>query len=309
MTLAFYSRSDDPAEWRAAFATALPDLRFVTDTEIDDPATVRYALVWKPPHGWLAGFPNLRAIFSLGAGVDALLDDPTLPPDLPLTRMVDAGMGRQMAEYAAWGVLHFHRGMQRYLHQQQAREWRPHPGTPARQYRVGLLGLGVLGEQAARLIVATGYPVAAWTRTPRQVAGVENFAGTAALPAFLARTHVLINFLPLTPDTRGVLDARLFAQLPRGAAIVNLARGPHLVDADLLAALDADHLSGALLDVFHTEPLATDHPFWRHPKIVVTPHVAAITIADEAAAQVIENVRRMERGEAPLHTVDRARGY
>jgi glyoxylate/hydroxypyruvate reductase A len=270
---------------------------------------VRYALVWKPPHGWLAGFPNLRAIFSLGAGVDALLDDPALPAAVPLTRMVDAGMGRQMAEYAAWGVMHFHRGMQRYANQQRACDWRPHPGTPARQFRVGLLGLGVLGEQAARLIAATGYPVAAWTRTPRQVPGIENFAGAAALPAFLARTQVLINFLPLTPDTRGMLDATLFAQLPRGAAVINLARGPHLVDADLLAALDADHLSGALLDVFHAEPLAPDHPFWQHPKIVVTPHIAAITMADEAASQVIDNVRRLERGEAPLHTVDRDRGY
>lgn len=309
MTLAFYSRADDPAEWRAALAAALPDLVFETDTEVRDPAAVRYALVWKPPPGWLAGFPNLRAIFSLGAGVDALLDDPALPAGVPLTRMVDAGMGRQMAEYAAWGVLHFHRGMQRYAVQQRAREWRPHPGTPARQYRVGLLGLGVLGLQAARLIAALGYPVAAWTRTARPTDGIENFVGADALPAFLARTHTLINFLPLTPDTRGVLDAKLFAQLPRGAAIVNLARGPHLVDADLLAALDTDHLSGALLDVFHAEPLAVDHPFWTHPKVVVTPHVAAITMADEAAAQVIENIRRIERGEAPLHTVDRVRGY
>lgn len=308
-TLVFYSRSDDPQPWRVALQSALPELEFRVAPDIGDPATVDYALVWKPPPGWLARFPQLRAILSLGAGVDALLEDPDLPRGIPLTRMVDAGMGRQMAEYAAHAVMHFHRHMPAYARAQRDGRWSPLDPVAAARFPVGLMGLGVLGAQAAQLLVAMGYPVLGWSRTPRPLPGVETFAGEGGLAPFLARTRVLLNFLPLTPATRGILDAELFAALPRGAFVVNLARGGHLVEGDLLAALDTGHIAGAMLDVFDTEPLPAGHRFWTHPSVIVTPHVAAVTQADDAAAQVIENIRRIERGEPPRGVVDRESGY
>ncbi len=308
MSLVFYSRSDDPEPWRAAIAAAVPDLEFRVDPDIGNPADVHYALVWKPPQGWLAQFPNLRAILSLGAGVDALLEDPQLP-HVPLTRMVDAGMGRQMAEYAAHAVLHFHRHMPRYAEHQRVARWAPLEPVAARDFAVGFMGLGVLGAQAAQLVAALGYPVLGWSRTPKSLPGVEGFAGDGGLAAFLARTRVLVNFLPLTDATRGIIDARLLAGLPRGAFVVNPARGGHVVERDLLAALDSGHIAGAMLDVFETEPLPAEHPFWKHPSVVVTPHVAAVTQAADAASQVIDNLLRLERGEAPVGVVDRGAGY
>lgn len=308
-TLVFYSTTDDPAPWRSAIAAALPGLVFRTAPDVGPIDDVRYALVWKPPQGWLAQFPRLRAILSLGAGVDALLEDPTLPPDIPVTRMVDAGMGRQMAEYATYAVIHFHRHMQRYAGWQREARWAPLEPVAADRFTVGIMGLGVLGTQAAQMVAGLGYPVLGWSRTSRHVPGVETLAGHDALPGFLARTRLLLNFLPLTPETRRIIDARLLAALPRGAFVVNLARGGHLVEADLLAALDRGHIAGAMLDVFDTEPLPSSHPFWRHPAVVVTPHVAAVTQAEDAAAQVIANLQRLERGELPAGLVDRRAGY
>jgi glyoxylate/hydroxypyruvate reductase A len=308
-TLVFYSTTDDPAPWRAAITAALPGIDFRVAPDIGAPGDVRYALVWKPPQGWLAQFPRLRAILSLGAGVDALLEDSSLPPGVPVTRMVDAGMGRQMAEYATYAVMHFHRHMQRYAGWQRQGRWAPLEPLAAAGFTVGIMGLGVLGAQAAQMVASLGYPVIGWSRTPKAMPGVEVLAGPEALPAFLARTRLLLNFLPLTPATRGIIDVRLLSALPRGAFVVNLARGGHVVEADLLAALDRGHIAGAMLDVFETEPLPPQHPFWRHPAVVVTPHVAAVTQAEDAAAQVIANLQRLERGEPPAGLVDRSAGY
>lgn len=308
MSLVFYSRTDAPEPWRAALAEALPDLEFRVWPDIGAPEAVRYTLVWKPPHGWHTQFPNLEAILSLGAGVDALLSDPQLPAHVPIVRMVDAGMGRQMAEYAAYGVLHFHRRMQEYAQQQRLGVWQPLEPVTTERWPVGIMGLGVLGTQAARLIAALGYPTLGWSRTPKQIPGVRCYAADD-LDTFLAQTQCLVNFLPLTAATTGILDARLFASLPQGACLINLARGGHVVDADLLAALDSGRLGGAMLDVFNDEPLPATHPYWRHPKVVLTPHIAAVTLASEAAAQVIANLQRLERGEAPLGVVDRTAGY
>ena len=309
MSLVFYSLSDDPSPWRAAIADALPHLDFRVWPDVGDPAAVEYPLVWKPPPGWHRQFPGLRAILSLGAGVDALLEDPDLPAGVPITRMVDAGMGRQMAEYALYGVMHFHRHMHTYARQQRERRWAPLEPVAARDFRVGVMGLGVLGAQAVDLIRAAGYPVSGWSRTLRTVDDVETFAGSGSLGAFLGRIRVLVNFLPLTPETRGIVDARLLAQLPRESYVINLARGGHLIEADLLAALDAGHVAGAMLDVFGQEPLPAEHPWWGHPGVVVTPHIAAVTQADDAASQVIENLKRLERGERPDGVVDLGRGY
>jgi glyoxylate/hydroxypyruvate reductase A len=296
--------------WTAAMKKVAPDLdvRVWPDGmgKIED---IEYCAAWLPPPGVVKSLPNLKVIMSLGAGVDALLEDHTLPAGIPITRMVDAGMGRQMAEYATYAVMHFHRHMQRYAGLQREGRWAPLEPVSAARFTVGIMGLGVLGAQAAQMVASLGYPVLGWSRTPKQLSGVEVLSGDDALPGFLGRTRLLLNFLPLTPATRGVIDARLLAMLPRGAFVVNLARGGHLVEADLLAALDRGHVAGAMLDVFEQEPLPATHPFWRHPAVVVTPHVAAVTQAEDAAAQVIANLQRLERGEMPTGLVDRSAGY
>jgi glyoxylate/hydroxypyruvate reductase A len=308
MSIVFYSRTDDPGPWREVLARAVPGLPFHAWPDTGPPAEVRYTLVWKPPHGWHRQFPNLRAILSLGAGVDALLEDPDLP-DVPVARLVDGGLARQMAEYALYGVLHFHRRMPEYGQLQRERQWRILEPNRLEDSVVGVLGLGVLGGEAARLVAAAGFPVCGWSRTPRRIPDVECLDGADGLAALQRRARILVNFLPLTAATRGLLDARFFARLQPGACLVNVARGAHVVEADLLAALDSGQVGGAMLDVFADEPLAPEHPFWSHPRVVVTPHVAGVTLADEAAAQVIENLRRLEAGEAPRGVVDRAAGY
>jgi glyoxylate/hydroxypyruvate reductase A len=270
---------------------------------------IRYALVWRQPPGSLARLPNLKAILVLGAGVDSVLSDPELPIDVPVVRLVDAGLPGPMAEYALYAVLHFQRRMADYFGQQRDAIWRPREEFLARQWPVGVMGLGVIGATVARRIRAQGFPVAGWSRSGKSIEGVEVFSATAGLDPFLARSRVLVNVLPLTPHTRGILNARTLSKMPPGSYVVNIGRGAHVIDADLIAALDSGQLAGAMLDVFEQEPLPANNPFWRHPKIIVTPHVAAPTLASESEAQVIENIARLERGEAPGGLVDRDRGY
>ena len=214
-----------------------------------------------------------------------------------------------MAEYALYAVLHFQRRMADYFEQQHSTIWQPQEELLARQWPVGVMGLGVIGATVAQRIAAQGYPVAGWSRSGKSVKGVKVFAGAAGLEPFLAHTRVLVNVLPLTPQTGGILNARTFAAMPRGGHVVNIGRGAHVVDDDLIAALDSGQLAGAMLDVFEQEPLPPTHPFWRHPKVIVTPHVAAPTLASESEAQVVDNIRRLERGEPPLGVVDRDKCY
>ena len=270
---------------------------------------IRYVLVWRQPPGALAHLPNLKAILVLGAGVDSVLADPELPADVPVVRLVDAGMAGPMAEFALYAVLHFQRRMADYFEQQRSAIWRPREELLARQWPVGVMGLGVIGATVAQRIAAQGYPVAGWSRGGKSVKDVEVFAGAAGFEPFLARTKVLVNVLPLTPQTRGILCAETFAAMPRGSYVVNIGRGGHVIDADLIAALDSGQLAGAMLDVFEPEALPATHLFWRHPKVIVTPHVAAPTIASEAEAQVVENIRRLERGDPPVGLVDLKKGY
>jgi glyoxylate/hydroxypyruvate reductase A len=309
MTILFCSDSEPPGPWRLACARAFPRMAFRTWPDTGARDEIRYALVWQQPPGSLAGLPNLKAILVLGAGVDAVLSDAALPADVPVLRLVDAGLPGPMAEYALYAVLHFQRRMADYFQQQRAALWRRREEMLARQWRVGVMGLGVIGATVARRIAAQGFPVAGWSRSGKSVEGVEVHAGTAGLDPFLARSRVLVNVLPLTSQTRGILGGRTFAAMPRGGYVVNIGRGAHVVDADLIAALDSGQLAGAMLDVFEQEPLPVAHPFWRHPAIIVTPHVAAPTLASESESQVVENIRRLERGEPPLGVVDRDRGY
>jgi glyoxylate/hydroxypyruvate reductase len=309
VTILFYSPDDAPEPWRVALGQALPSMPFRIWPAVGDPGQVRYALVWKPPAGMLKTLPGLKAILSLGAGIDHLLLDPQLPRNVPVVRMVDAGYADQMSEYALYGVLHFHRRMGEYREQQARAQWQPLDAVPVAQRCVGVLGAGVLGGDFIRKLGPLGFRVRVWTRTPKALAGVESFSGREGLAPFLAGTQILVNFLPLTQETRGLLNASTLAGLPRGACIVNIARGAHVVEADLLAALDAGHIGGALLDVFAQEPLPSEHAFWRHPRVVVTPHIAGQAIAELMVTQVVENIRRVERGEPPHGLVDLARGY
>jgi glyoxylate/hydroxypyruvate reductase A len=308
MALLFLSL-DDPAEaWRAALCAAIPGLDFRIWPEAGDPAEIDLALVWQPPPGELARYPNLRAILSLGAGVDGLLAQPGLP-DVPVARMVDPSLTRTMTEYVLLATLRHHRAFDRFERAQRAARWSFALPPQAGERRVGVMGLGVLGSAVAACLAGHGFRVAGWSREAKQLAGIESFAGRAGLPAFLARTEILICLLPLTRDTAGILDAATFATLPRGAFLINVARGAHLVEPDLIAALESGQLAGATLDVFREEPLPPDHPLWPHPQVLITPHVASYASAHTAAAGVAENIFRARAGRRLLHQVDRLQGY
>lgn len=293
--------------WRDALSAALPEASIAVWPDV--PAAYDYALVWRPPAELFARARPARAIFNLGAGVDALLAVPTLPRGVPVIRLEDAGMAEQMAEYATLAALAAYREAHVYAEEQREAHWRPRPRLPKASFGVGLLGYGVLGRAIAAALAPFGFPVAGWSRTRKADAGVTSFAGAAELPAFLGRSRVLVCTLPSTPETSGLLDRARLSALPPGAHVVNLARGDIVVDADLVELLDAGHLAGATLDVFRTEPLPSDHPFWHHPRVVVTPHVSAVTLVDVSIAQVADKIRRLERGEAVTGVVDRERGY
>lgn len=304
--------------WAAHLRQAMPhehlhlDLAALSEAERQ---AVDVAVVANPRPGQLQGLPGLRLVQSLWAGVDRLLADPTLPTAAPLARMVDPRMNLAMAETAAWAVLALQRDFFRYAAQQAQRVWRVWPQRRADETRVGLLGLGQMGLAVARHLCALGYPVTAWRtgQTPNMEGdlppGLQVVAGDSALPDLLARTDVLLNLLPLTDATHGLLNASRLAQLPRGAALVNLARGAHLVEADLLQALDRGHLAHAVLDVFAHEPLPAAHPFWGHPAVTVLPHAAAQTDPRSAAEVVAANVRALREGRPLAHLVERRRGY
>jgi glyoxylate/hydroxypyruvate reductase A len=283
------------------------ELRIYPD--VGDPAAIEIALVANPPRGVLGGLPNLRLIHSLWRGVDALVGDPTLPRAVPLVRLVDPAMARAMTETVLLHVLTLHRRLPEYREQQARALWRELEQPTADERRVGVLGLGDLGREAARALADLGFAVAGWSRQPRALPGVVGFTGAEGLTALLGRTDILVNLLPLTAETRGMLNATTLAQLPTGASLINVARGGHLVEDDLLRALDSGHLAHAILDVFDEEPLPAAHPFWRHPRVTVLPHVAAYSDARSGAAIVAANVARFRAGEPVEHLVDWEAGY
>ena len=302
-------------QWRLALREAAPECRWWSDDDGDVPRhAIEAAVVASPAPGALQGLPQLRLVQSLWAGVDKLLADASLPAQVPLARMVDPAMSAAMAETALWAVLSLHRGFFDYAVQQRANEWRQHAQRRAEALRVLVLGAGQMGCAVAARLAAQGYRVDAWRATAAERpapagAGATVGAGSAALAALLPHAEIVVNLLPLTADTRGQLDARLFAALPRGAGIVNLARGAHVVDEDLLAALDSGHLRHAVLDVFHNEPLPPEQRYWQHPRVTVLPHVAALTDVRSGASVVAANLRALREGAPLAHLVDRARGY
>jgi glyoxylate/hydroxypyruvate reductase A len=309
MVLLYRSQSDAASLWLAELRKFIPDLEMRVFPEVGDVRDIDAALVWKPQPGLLASLPNLRLIVSLGAGVDHLLADQTTPRQVPIARLVDPYMTEAMSEYVLTQVLRIHRQDFAYRTQQRDRVWRELPQPNAAERRVGVLGLGELGSDAARKLAVMGFRVAGWSRRERRLPGIESFHGPDGLIALARRSDILVCLLPLTRDTAGILNARLFAAMPKGGAIVNAARGQHLVEADMLAALESGQLSAAVLDVFAEEPLPAEHPLWDHPRVIVTPHTAAATHAPTAAAGVAENLRRLADGRPLINLVDPASGY
>ena len=309
MIIAFVAQEEDPQRWLPRLRAALPNDRFVVWPDVGDPARVDIALVAKPPSGALAGLPHLRLVQSLWMGVDGLLADPTLPRTTLIARLIDPGMVAAMSETVLACVLDWHRYRYRYRAQQVRREWKPLPQLMAADRTVGLLGLGELGQDAAAKLLALGFNVCGWSRRPRSLEGIACHHGESGLADLLERSGALVCLLPLTAATHGILNAGTLARLPEGACVVNLARGGHVVEADLLAALDSGRLAHAYLDVFANEPLPAAHPFWAHPAVTVTPHVAALTEPRTSLAKVVANIERVRRGERPEALVDVQAGY
>ena len=320
MDLLVYVADADAAKWLAGFAERMPHARVRAWTP-DDSGHADYAIVWKPPAQMLAARQGWRAIFNLGAGVDALLDleratPGLLPPELALIRLDDAGMASQMAEYVAHTVLRYMRRFDEYAAQQTRREWhtlKPHPRT---SFHVGVLGLGQLGMQVAQTLVELGLPVRGWSRSAKDSPGIASFHGEqtfgAQFDAFLSGVRVLVNLLPNTPQTRDILNRDTFAKLAKSgepAYLINVARGAHLVEADLLAALAQQQIAAVTLDVFREEPLPQDHPFWSEPRITITPHISALTLRDESIDQIVAKIAALEQGMAVKGMVEVARGY
>ncbi|CCD40875.1 D-3-phosphoglycerate dehydrogenase [Candidatus Paraburkholderia kirkii UZHbot1] len=300
MKIIFYEKNADIDAWLGGFRHELPgaDVRV---WEPGDTAPADYAIVWRAPRELFANRPDLKAVFNLGAGADAILDverkEPgTLPPNAKLVRLEDTGMAQQMVEYASYCVLRYMRRFDDYEALQREGRWEKLP-QHARAFTVGVLGLGVLGGEVAKGLLNLGVPVRGYSRSPKTIEGVQVYAGPEQFDAFLHGVKVLINLLPHTPDTEGILDARVFGKLVHGAYLVNVARGPHLVDDDLLAALDRGQIAAATLDVFRTEPLPQDHPYWTHPHVSVTPHISAETLREESIVQIPDKIKALARGE------------
>ncbi|MBS7538470.1 2-hydroxyacid dehydrogenase [Ancylobacter lacus] len=309
MALLYLSDPARGATWARHFAEHARDIPFHMNPHACDPREVRYLVTWEAPADLAERYPALDVLFSIGAGIDQF-DLSTLPPELAVVRMIEPGIASGMVEYVTMAVLALHRHLPRYIDQQRRSLWQPEAMlTDAAARRVGVLGLGVLGQAALKALVPFGFPLAGWSRSARPLDGVATFAGHGELDAFLSRTDILVCLLPLTEETRGLLDASLFARLPSGAMLVNVGRGGHLVADDLLAALASGQISAAVLDVADPEPLPPEHPFWHHPSILLTPHIASMTRPDTAAAVVLDNIRRRRAGRPLVGLVDRANGY
>lgn len=303
------SAAGSDGTWKKAMTERLPGATIVTNDESYDPETIDYALFWKQPQGLIKTLVNLKAIFSLGAGVDHVVSSPSLPADLPVIRLEDAGMADQMVQYHLYAALHFMRDFDVYAAQQTKADWAPHPVARISRCRVGVMGLGALGAAVATALANLGFAVSGWSRSMKAIEGITTFAGKETLPEFLGQSDILICLLPRTPETENVLESPTLSFLPKGAAIINAARGAMINEPDLLRALDTGHLRGAFLDVAVNEPLPESHPFWDHPKIRITPHIAAETRIEESVDQIADNIDRINRGDIPRGLVNRQTGY
>lgn len=306
MRIAFCCTDTQAEPWLTGLRAALPQVSI--EPWIPGSAQADYAVVWAPPQTFMDEQTKLKGIFNIGAGVDALVKL-KLPSNAKVVRLNDAGMSVQMAEYVCHAVIRHFREFDGYETDVEQGIWSYRKPRLRAEFPVGVMGLGVLGERVAKALTAFEFPVNGWSRSAKLIEGVRSFTGQAQLDAFLAATRILVCLLPLTPDTCDIMRHETLARLRPGGYVINVARGAHLVDEDLVALLDSGHLSGATLDVFRTEPLPKDHPFWPHPKITVTPHTSARTLRDESIAQIVGKIAAMERGEAVAGIVEPSRGY
>jgi len=296
----------DPAPWVQALQAALPQAQVSAWTP--GAAQAELAIVWAPPQQFIDEQPGLQALFNIGAGVDALLQL-RLPAGLKVVRLDDAGMSVQMAEYVCHAVIRHFREFDGYDADTQTGKWSYRKPRSRADFAVGVMGLGVLGERVAKSLQVFDFPVIGYSRSPKQIEGVRCFAGQAQLSDFLRASRIVVNLMPLTPETENILNRATLSQLQPGAYLINVARGRHLVEEDLIALIDEGHLAGATLDVFRTEPLPAGHPFWQHPKITVTPHTSARTLREESIAQIVGKILALQRGEPIRGVVDPQRGY
>ncbi|WP_217474833.1 2-hydroxyacid dehydrogenase [Stutzerimonas stutzeri] len=309
MKILFVAADPKPERWTDLIQQHLPDAE-IQVWKPDNPSWgADYAIVWHPPAALFDKEPQLKALFNLGAGVDALVRIPNLPRDLPIVRLEDAGMAVQMAEYVAYHVIGISRDMDYYRDQQAAGQWKLRRPIERSEWPVGVLGLGQIGQRVARTFAALDYPVCGWARSEHAIDGVRSFAGEAGLDGFLGQTRVLINTLPLTNSTRDLIDYPLLSRLRPDAVVINVGRGEHLVDEDLCRAIDEGKVARAVLDVFREEPLPSEHPFWRMPQVTITPHVSARTLREATIAQIAEKILSLEQGQSISGVVDIGRGY
>ncbi len=295
--------------WKETLQSLLPDIACRLWDDPGDDADIDYAVVWKAPPGGLKRFANLKCIVSVGAGIDHVLCDPELPKGIPIIRTTGDELRQRMREYVVLHVLRFHRRLPEIEAAQPAREWRQVVVPPAPERKVGVMGLGNMGSDCAAALAAVGFDVAGWSRSPKWLRGITCFHGPEGRRPFLARSEILICLLPLTPETDAILGAELFRALPVGACVINVGRGEHLVETDLLAALDSGHIKGATLDVFRQEPLPDEHPFWDHRDVLITPHVASLIDPLAGGKRIADNLNLFRTGKPVPDMVDLEKGY
>ena len=303
-------RQDNKIElWKNALQKADSSLKVYSYLEDHPKDEITMAVIWKHPKGTLANYPNLKCIASAGAGVDYIFEDETRPKNIPITRIVDPFLAGDMSEHVLSVILAHLKNLNAYKLDQVANVWEPKEYLRIKDVTVGILGLGELGALTATDLTRFGFKVQGWSRSKKNINGVKTFSGADEQQEFLKTTNVLVCLLPLTPATEGILNKELLSQLPKNAYVINVARGGHLVDKDLIELLDADHLSGACLDVYHTEPLPKTHPFWNHRKVHMTPHYASVSDTNSVIPQIVENYKRLNSGEKLQNLVDSDRGY
>ncbi len=306
---ALFTANDSPAPWQEEFNRQFPHLKVQDWQQVSHSEEVKFGIVWKPTTDFFKRFANLTTVFNLGAGVDAILTNPAVPKHITIYRIEDGGIAAQMQQYFSYFILHYFRNMDLYQQQQAQQQWQVQPFKAAANFRVGVLGLGQLGDQVAQHLNNFGVDVAGWSRSEKHLPGVSNYAGPQNLDAFLKRTDALCCLLPLTPDTHGILKHQTMRQLPKGAVVINAGRGEHLVVPDLLNLLDQGHMRGAVLDVFEDEPLAKKNSLWQHPKVIITPHSSAQSEYEPCVASIGNTITAINLGQSPSGLVDRSKGY
>ena len=313
-----YINEEDPSNrWRDALMPLLPEVDFNRDFYIwpdgmrglENPKDIDIAIVWRPDPGVLKKFENLKAVINLGAGVDAILADSTYPKTVPLVRLIDPALSRHMCEFIIHRVLHFHRKFHIYEKMQRDHIWKELVQDDTLNKSVGILGLGKLGSYVAKSLIPFGFKISGWSRTKKNIKGVQSFHGIENLQRFLKSTNILICLLPLTPQTRGILNFETLSYLPKGAFVINSGRGPQIVENDLILTLNNNHIAGVALDVFCTEPLPIDNPLWDHPKVIITPHIASMSSPKSAAVSIAKNIRLIRSGKQPGPLVNLQLGY